>query len=334
MNSHSKRGSGNDWNLVLTTDAFPEHERVSVFREKFSVPFAGVTFEKVGDAPFHGRVSIRAVGSLVCAEVDTSDLTFEYTKQRPREEEPFLIINAPLSRELQFWQGTQEWIAAPGGFALMRSDGCGGGASNGACLSFRIPCSSLAPLLPSHHELRAAPLHHNDPVASILSRYLTSLLHSPPSVQDGLDAIISRHIGDLIALGLGPSKDGLEEISQRGVRASRLRAIKDDVSSGFSAHDLSVQTIAVQHGITPRYVQMLFEGEGTTFSEFVLARRLEHAFELLTAPAHNNLKVADIALASGFSDISYFNRAFRRRYGDTPSGVRRASTSQERDDLK
>jgi AraC-like DNA-binding protein len=79
---------------------------------------------------------------------------------------------------------------------------------------------------------------------------------------------------------------------------------------------------------------MLFEGEGTTFSEFVLARRLEHAFELLTAPAHNNLKVADIALASGFSDISYFNRAFRRRYGDTPSGVRRASTSQERDDLK
>jgi AraC-like DNA-binding protein len=178
--------------------------------------------------------------------------------------------------------------------------------------------------------MRAALLHHNDPVANILARYLTSLLHSRPSADDGLDPIISQHIGDLIALGLGPSRDGLEEISQRGVRASRLRAIKDDVSSGFASHDLSVQNIAFQHGITPRYVQMLFEGEGTTFSEFVLARRLEHAFALLTAPAHSNLRIAEIALASGFSDISYFNRAFRRRFGDTPSGVRRTGTSQER----
>jgi len=27
-------------------------------------------------------------------------------------------------------------------------------------------------------------------------------------------------------------------------------------------------------------------------------------------------------LDAGFGDLSYFNRSFRRRYGDTPSGVR------------
>jgi AraC-like DNA-binding protein len=32
--------------------------------------------------------------------------------------------------------------------------------------------------------------------------------------------------------------------------------------------------------------------------------------------------VSSIALDAGFGDISYFNRAFRRRYGATPSDVR------------
>jgi AraC-like DNA-binding protein len=30
----------------------------------------------------------------------------------------------------------------------------------------------------------------------------------------------------------------------------------------------------------------------------------------------------DVALRVGFSDISYFNRLFRFRFGDTPKGVR------------
>ena len=33
-------------------------------------------------------------------------------------------------------------------------------------------------------------------------------------------------------------------------------------------------------------------------------------------------KISTIALDAGFSDLSYFNRAFRQLYGDTPSGVR------------
>ena len=46
---------------------------------------------------------------------------------------------------------------------------------------------------------------------------------------------------------------------------------------------------------------------------------------LLTAQRGSNVRISDIALQSGFSDISYFNRLFRSRFGDTPSGVRGAS---------
>ena len=33
-------------------------------------------------------------------------------------------------------------------------------------------------------------------------------------------------------------------------------------------------------------------------------------------------RIADIAFACGFSDISHFNRSFRRAFGDTPHGMR------------
>jgi AraC-like DNA-binding protein len=49
--------------------------------------------------------------------------------------------------------------------------------------------------------------------------------------------------------------------------------------------------------------------------------RLQRAFALLTE-ADGNYRISDIALQVGFSDISHFNRLFRSRFGDTPSGVR------------
>jgi len=37
--------------------------------------------------------------------------------------------------------------------------------------------------------------------------------------------------------------------------------------------------------------------------------------------------VSSVAFEAGFGDLSYFNRAFRRRYGATPSDVRANSRS-------
>jgi AraC-like DNA-binding protein len=85
--------------------------------------------------------------------------------------------------------------------------------------------------------------------------------------------------------------------------------------------------IAAQHRVKPRWVQRLFECEGTTFTEYVLAQRLGRAHRLLTDPRYASLKISTIALDIGFGDLSYFNRAFRRRYGMTPSELRAATNS-------
>jgi len=44
----------------------------------------------------------------------------------------------------------------------------------------------------------------------------------------------------------------------------------------------------------------------------------------LTDSRQAQRSISEIALASGFGDVSYFNRAFRNHYGASPTAIRRA----------
>jgi AraC-like DNA-binding protein len=85
---------------------------------------------------------------------------------------------------------------------------------------------------------------------------------------------------------------------------------------------LSLQDIASRHKVSERYIQRLFERSGTTFTDFVVEQRLLLAHRLLCDPRNAARKVSDIAHTTGFGDVSYFHRAFRRRFGATPAEVR------------
>jgi AraC-like DNA-binding protein len=67
---------------------------------------------------------------------------------------------------------------------------------------------------------------------------------------------------------------------------------------------------------------MLFERAGTTFSDFLVEQRLLRASRLLRDPVHKLSKISELAYLSGFNDVSYFHRAFRRRFGMTPAEMK------------
>jgi AraC-like DNA-binding protein len=131
-------------------------------------------------------------------------------------------------------------------------------------------------------------------------------------------------------LVLNVATKGVSHVSQigGGARAARLSAIKTDIRAGVGQTNLSLEAIARHQGISPRYVRKLFELEGTTFTEFVLDQRLARAHRMLIDRQFGDRTIGAIAFEAGFGDLSYFNRAFRRRYGATPSDVR-AATQRE-----
>jgi AraC-like DNA-binding protein len=130
---------------------------------------------------------------------------------------------------------------------------------------------------------------------------------------------------DLAALALGAQGDHAEIARMRGGTAARLGAIKSDILGALGDSELSTEAIALRHGISPRYVRKLFEQDGSSFSAFVLVERLAKAHRMLADRHFGHLSIGQIAHDSGFSDVSYFNRTFRREFGSRPSDVREAA---------
>jgi AraC-like DNA-binding protein len=84
--------------------------------------------------------------------------------------------------------------------------------------------------------------------------------------------------------------------------------------------DLTARSIASSLGVSPRYVQLLFAPLGVTPSAYILSRRLHLAAQQIRR--ERRARVSDIAYEVGFTDLSYFCRAFRRHFGQTPREYR------------
>ncbi len=90
----------------------------------------------------------------------------------------------------------------------------------------------------------------------------------------------------------------------------------------FSDASLSMAGIAAAVGLSRHSLETLFrEATGTTVWQRLVEIRLVHAHGLLT---HSSFSVKEIAARTGWSNQLYFSSAFRRRFGHSPSDVRRS----------
>jgi PAS domain S-box-containing protein len=78
---------------------------------------------------------------------------------------------------------------------------------------------------------------------------------------------------------------------------------------------LDPAVVAKAHHISLRLLQGLFADEGSSPARFIRDQRLTHARTLL----NDGHSISSAGALSGFSDLGTFTRAFRRRFGCTPS---------------
>lgn len=201
--------------------------------------------------------------------------------------------------------------------------------SDGIDSEFRLPAtevrvvakgwSGLANRIPRIDMNPYYHIPHDAPGMALFTAY-SDLLRQHPPENEALAQAANNHLNELIALVLGGSVKGGTDRNENSIRAARLELIKKEVAERLRDPELSIGAIARSHGVTPRYVQRLFEAEGMTFSEYLLDRRLELALSLLHETREG--RISEVAYEAGFCDLSHFNRCFRRRYGTTPSEVK------------
>jgi AraC-like DNA-binding protein len=175
----------------------------------------------------------------------------------------------------------------------------------------RLPRASLAPLVRNIDDYVSRPIRRDTGALNLLASYVGALVDDPMIAIPEMRRLVLTQLCDLAAVTLNATRD-----------AARLRAIKSDIEANLVHGDLSPAAVARRQGISDSYIRKLFEGEGTSFSEFVLLRRLVRAHRMLTDRRLATQNIAWIAFEAGFGDVSYFNRTFKRFYGARPSEIR------------
>jgi AraC-like DNA-binding protein len=195
-------------------------------------------------------------------------------------------------------------------------------SSYGEALLLRVPRSTLASIIDGIDEAVMQPISGQSEPLKFLTSYAATLINGNVLATPFLRRVAVNHVHDLITLAFGAARDVTEA---GGLRAVRLRAAKVYIVENSSLKDISVGGVAAHLGITPRYLQRLFEADGTTFSAFLLGQRLTRGYRMLCDRQFSDRPVSAIAYEVGFGDLSYFNRCFRRQYGATPTDIKEAA---------
>lgn len=308
--------------IKLSSDAFSDRDRFEAIREIYGRAIMRLDFEPVPGAPFNMDMTLRALPDLGISSGSCTPVRCLRSVALADSEDLILVVALTGGGVLQ-WRGNEVPIQA--GEAMLTSSVDPGTFhihTNSRFVNFRLTFNRIVPLVRNLKLALYRPIPAETEALRLLLNYVGGLQDETTLASPEVRNLVVAHIHDLVALTIGATLESAEIARGRGVRAARLRAAKLDIMENLNHHDLSISAVAARHGITPRYVRMLFETEGTNFSDFVLRQRLDRAHRMLADPRFSARTISSIALEAGFNDLSYFNRTFRRTYGATPSDVR------------
>jgi AraC-like DNA-binding protein len=314
--------------FTFGTDGLPERDRVAITREEFGRNVMRIDIEPKPETRFHMNVAVRSAPGLDFASIQSSSLRVTRPKELLSDGDDRLILQfGAQSFARQF--GREVLLNSEDAILLSNSDaGSVTYPSPASIVSLFLPRNALGSSLRDMDGCLTRPIAKDTPALRLLRQYLEILKDQPAPGTHQLQDTIVNHVHDLAALALGATRDAKEVAKGRGFRAAHLLAIKKAISEN-SDRAISIDTIAARRGLTARYVQRLFEDEGTTFTEFVRDMRLDRVSKMLRSRRFDRCRIGDIALDAGFGDLSYFHKQFRRRFGLSPTDVRAQSLRDE-----
>jgi AraC-like DNA-binding protein len=158
------------------------------------------------------------------------------------------------------------------------------------------------------------------PALLLLKSYLQGLTRMRADQRQQLAEVASRHLLELVVIAADTARKEKREPSD--LSEARLRIAIEYIGMHFRDPTLDEHAVAAAQGISVRYLQKLFETAGMRFSDHINRTRIAAARTIIEAKV-GEVNVVDIALDSGFGDLSHFYRMFKRHTGATPLEFRR-----------
>ena len=309
--------------LRVTNESRGGRREVEAFLEIWGREILRMEMTPLENHPLDIDLLLRSLPGFALASGSLSPMRNHHTSALVDNDDLVLVVVQRGVGEVS-QHGRVAMVAA--GQAVLTSNGAPAtfsGLTPTHVVNFRLSRNLLKPHVADLDGLVAKPIPDDDRILQLLMGY-AKILNTPDELATPrLRQTVAMHMHDLVALLLGAS-GGLGPQGQ-GLRAARCRAIKDDILARVGQHGLAIADIVRSQKISESYIRQLLAEDGTTFTDFVLEERLTRAHRMLTDPRYDTVLISAIAYEAGFGDLSYFNRAFRRRFDASPSMVRRTA---------
>ena len=160
----------------------------------------------------------------------------------------------------------------------------------------------------------------------VLASYLAQL--SPEFVVRAPlpQAVLIDQLGALLAL-TASERSGSCAVSTPAERSVRDH-VYDHIRQRCADTSLQAADIASPLSISTRTLHRALGACGDTFGAMLIQARVDLAVRMLQSPLFDRVTTAEIGRRAGFSDASHFVKTLRRRTGQTPLHMRRASYSK------
>lgn len=292
--------------------------------DDLAAAFVRLEPRKIDDRPFEGSIARTDAASVQISLVKaTGHCVLRLRPHIARSTDELCFVNLQLEGLGRTTQRGHEQVCAPGDLAVADTtepfEIANGRDFRLFC--FAVPRRHLPKSFADSPRLGLSRTENGRALSRTLAGYAELCLAAP-----AVAASSGTHVVELIA----HAPEMLGEMPVARVNAPVLLSMMlDHIDRHSDDPGLDAELLARKFRCSERYVHRLFVATGRSVGEHVSDRRILICARDLLDAQHRHKTISTIAYEAGFSDISHFNRLFKRSHGLAPREFRRTTGKGE-----
>ena len=316
----SSRGQGIE---ALSTQGLGRTKRLEFWNDVVCDTFTSLTVD-VPRSEIEARMRRQELGELRFAIADSTAATVTHSREQAgRSPDAYFLLHLQLAGNSVNEQSGREVVLSPGDLTLVDSTRPYRVAFEcpTSMLVIRLPRARLREYVACAEDLVVRSMPRSNTANRLAARFIRDLWRNLPRAEaEGSQRHLTDVLMSVTAAACATVAPATIACSSRAA-ALRIRLI-ESIEANLWDPDLDPASIARKGRISLRYLHALFQEQGESVSRYLLRRRLEVSARLLRDPLRAASSVTQIACEHGFKSSAHFCRAFRERYGMTPSDFR------------
>lgn len=306
-----------------TTD-LPQLQRFDVWQGSIASLFDVELHNENQQRRFDTRMTSYLVNDqIIVSRCATAGQRFERNSLKVATDNlDYYMLQTHLTGTQQVRRGKQNLHVKPGDLLVIDlAETHEGVTSDFDQLTIIVPRHLLAPHLLHPDSQEGRVLSAEQPLAQMAVSHMKMLFELMGSFSEDEAVHAMNPMVALMASALNGSADTVEK-GKESIDANRCQQVRMLIEQQL-AEKICVQDICEKFGISRAKLYRMFEPYGG-ISAYIQERRLRHCAHALVSPEQVKRHIYDIAYRHGFTSEAHFSRAFRARFGTSPSEVRGA----------